>query len=131
MAAQQRIPATLDLVGDYSLRWGRTFTVSVALFSDVPGGVVLSLDGVFTGYQCEIRTRTTDETLIVTGSAVADTPSNGIIDLTFPASGWPTGPEQLGTHKLDVVGINGAGNDYPLLEGRAEVRTSTTLVVTP
>jgi len=120
----QRIPATLDLRSDDSLRWGREFSRVVALFSDL--AQLVPLDPLpWSAYSCEIRTRTPEAVLICTGIAVAEG-SPGKITITFPASGWGTGDEQLGTHKWDLVGENGAGVPFAVLEGSAEVRTSTT-----
>lgn len=126
----QPTPGTLNLTGANSLRWGRDFELDVTLLVSTGPDVALDLTG-FASLQCEIRARDTAETLICTGAPLIVAPSTaGTIQIIFPFSGWVTGDEIIGTHKYDLVGLTPSTVTHvQLLEGRVDVRTSTTEVV--
>jgi len=92
--------ARIDLIGDYALQEGATYTQQIQ-FTESGGGNHNLTN--YTSYSVTVRSSDRDADIIATGSAdyVGD-PLNGLLEVTFTATALPLGT--AGAHIWDLYG---------------------------
>jgi hypothetical protein len=120
---------------DRQLAWGRYYELELTLNKSTGPDVALDMSGgdvSISSLKMQIRLADAAGTLIATGSPVFTAPpgdgSTGLITLVVPETGWATGTNQTATCVWDLVGITSANKEIQLLQGKADIERTVTVV---